>query len=289
MSWNLRLSGPDLYHHIYAWGNDRHSIFKEDHHYEYYLRSLKKYSHVFGVDIVAYALMEWHVHLFIYDRDNNISPFIERLHGDYAQFYNKDTDRVGHVFGERFNNRIVQPNNYAMRLSKYIHRQAVEAGLVDHPLQYRWTSYRVYCGLEKNSFVKPGIILDQLSEDGDCNKQYASMVVDDKEDPVDWEQARLYVVGDEKFQKHINNTYKKRKKKTNTSSINPIRLACDEFKISKKMLLHPRGQRERKIRHQVILFLINDQGFNQTHVAHMLRISRMSVINVLNKKTKGDY
>jgi putative transposase len=281
MAWNLRLCGPELYHHIYAWGNDRHSVFKEDHHYEYYLQSLKKYSDIFAVDIIAYALMEWHVHLFVYDRDNNISPFMQQLHGYYAQFYNKDTDRMGHVFGERFNNKIVQPNNYALRLSKYIHRQAVEAGLVDHPLQYRWTSCRIYCGLEKRSFVKPGIILDQLSDEGDRGKQYASMVMDVEEDPIDWERARLYVVGDRNFKKYINDTYRKSKKKP--SSMNLIRLVCDEFKITKKMLLQPRGKQERKIRHRVILFLINDQGFNQTQVAHALQMSRLAVMNVLRK------
>jgi REP element-mobilizing transposase RayT len=281
--WRLRLCGPDLYHHIYAWGNDRHSIFKEDRHYEYYLQSLKKYSQLFAVDIIAYALMEWHVHLFVYDRDNNISPFMERLHGDYARFYNKDADRVGHVFGERFNNKIVQPNNYALRLSKYIHLQAVEAGLVDHPMQYLWTSYRIYCGLEKNSFVKPGIILDQLSNEVDRGKQYASMVMDVEEDPVDWERARLYVVGDRGFKRYINDTYKKSKRKRKPSTMDPIHLACDEFKITKKMLLYPRGQKERKIRHRVILSLINDQGFNQTQIASALRISRLAVMNVLRK------
>ena len=283
MSWNLRLSGSDLYHHIYAWGNDRHSIFEQDHHYEYYLQCLKKYSQLFAVDIIAYALMEWHVHLFVYDRDDSISTFMERVHGEYALFYNKDTNRVGHVFGERFNNKIVQPNIYALRLSKYIHRQALEAGLVDHPLQYRWTSYRVYCGHEKNTFIKPGIIFDQFNGEGDCYQQYVSFVMDKEDDPVDWDRARLYVVGDKKFKNYINVTFRKSKKKTNTSSKNPLRLACEEFKMSKKMLLHPHGQRERGIRHQVILFLVNDQGFNQTQVAHALRISRLSVINVLKK------
>lgn len=284
MSWGMRLSGPDLYHHIYAWGNNRHSIFQEDHHYEYDLRVLKKYSRLFAVDIIAYALMEWHVHLFIYDRDDNISPFMERLHGEYAIFYNKDTNRVGHVFGERFNNKIVQPNSYALGLSKYIHRQALAAGLADHPLQYRWTSYQVYCGHEKNTFIKPGIILDQFNDGGDSYKQYAAFVINEEEDPIDWDRSRLYVVGDEKFQKYINDRYKKIKKKTHTSSLNSIRLACNEFKISKKMLLNPRGQREREIRHQAILFLVNDRGFNQTHVAHALQISRLTVINVLKRK-----
>jgi REP element-mobilizing transposase RayT len=288
MSWRLRICGPDLYHHIFVWGNDRHSIFREERHYEYYLQSLEKYSEIFAVDIIAYALMEWHVHLFVYDRDNKVSSFMERLHGDYAQFFNKDVDHVGHVFGERFNNKIVQPNIYALRLSKYIHRQAVEAGLVNHPLRYRWTSYRIYCGLEKSKFLKPGIILEQLSDKMDRNKEYASMVLNREDDPVDWEQAKLFVVGDKEFKAYITEKYLKnnKKKKCSIPSGDVLRSACDKFKISKNILLNPCGQYQRELRHQVILFLIKEQGLNQTQVARLLRISRLAVINVLKKNVR---
>ncbi len=259
MSWNLRLSGPDLYHHIYAWGNDRHAIFKEDHHYEQYLLFLEKFSRLYSVDIIAYALMEWHVHLFVYDVDDYISSFMERLHGEYALYYNKDTDRVGHVFGERFNNKIVQPNNYALILSKYIHRQALEAGLVDHPLKYPWTSYRIYCGYEKKTFIKPGIVLDQFGDELDSHQQYSSFVMSEEEDPVDWEKAQLLVVGDVKFKEKILSKYMKKKNKTHISisSADGLRIACDKYKITKQTLLNPRGQRERGIRHQAIKYLVN--------------------------------
>lgn len=287
MTWNLRLSGPDLYHHIYAWGNDRHSVFLENHHYEYYLQCLKKYSKMFAVDILAYALMEWHVHLFIYDRDDNMSSFMKRLHGVYAVFFNRDADRVGHVFGERFNNKIVQPNIYALRLSKYIHRQAVEAGLVDHPLHYRWTSYQVYCGLEKTDFIKPGIVLDQFDDGQDRHKAYASFVMSEKkdDDPLDWDKARMHVVGDDRFRKYIIDTHKSKKKKRNIPDVDPLRFACDKMGVSRKILLNPSGRREREIRHRAICMLVNNQGYTKTCVAHALRISRMAVMNILNKES----
>ncbi len=76
MSWPVRLKGEDLYHHVYAWGNDRHPIFKQPCHYQQYLTYLEKYSQRFKVDIIAYALMQWHVHLFIHDQQNLISDFM---------------------------------------------------------------------------------------------------------------------------------------------------------------------------------------------------------------------
>ncbi len=73
------------------------------------------------------------------------------------------TQEGGHVFGERFNNKIVQPNNYGLWLSRYIPRQPVEAGLVSNPADYPWTSYRQYIGLEPIEFIKLRIILTQFA------------------------------------------------------------------------------------------------------------------------------
>jgi hypothetical protein len=70
MSAQPRVSGVELYHHIYAWGNDRHPIFKDDNHYQTYLNLLAIQSTYCKVDVIAYALMEWRIHLFVYDKEN---------------------------------------------------------------------------------------------------------------------------------------------------------------------------------------------------------------------------
>lgn len=74
----LRLKGCELYHHIYNRGNDRHPIFKNPSDYKRYLKYLKEYSDVYGIDIIAYALMEWHIHLF------RSSWYDIRIHGEAA-------------------------------------------------------------------------------------------------------------------------------------------------------------------------------------------------------------
>ncbi len=56
MGWKTRLRGENLYHHIYAWGNDRHSVFKDSRHYQKYLLLIAKHARAFNMDIIAYAL-----------------------------------------------------------------------------------------------------------------------------------------------------------------------------------------------------------------------------------------
>jgi len=89
-----RLKGKRLYHHIYAWGNDRHPVFKADEHYVKYLDYLGYYSLHYQIEVIAYALMVWHVHLFLFDVADRVSEFMKSLHGEYAQYFNRRDGRV---------------------------------------------------------------------------------------------------------------------------------------------------------------------------------------------------
>ncbi len=50
----------------------------------------------------------------------------------------------GHLFQGRFKSIIVQNDAYLMRLSCYIHRNPLRAGIVKRLADYRWNSYKVY-------------------------------------------------------------------------------------------------------------------------------------------------
>jgi REP element-mobilizing transposase RayT len=194
MAKKLRLKGCELYHHIYNRGNDRHPIFKDPSDYKRYLEYLKKYSEAYGIDIIAYALMEWHIHLFILD----------------AIVFNRCYGRIGHVFGSRFKNSIVDADNYAIWLSRYIHRQAVEAGFVNKPEDYEWTSYQNYISKEAKSVVKPEIVLSQFknaSDDSRIAYAYEEFVNCNDDGPINWretEQSSRSIIGNRSYIEKVN-------------------------------------------------------------------------------------
>lgn len=280
MVFRPRISGVGLYHHIYAWGNDRHPIFKTEKHYEQYLRLLAGNTAYFKIDIVAYALMAWHIHLFIYDAANRLSQFMLHLHGEYARFYNQDTKRVGHVFGERFNNRIVQPNNYGLWLSRYIHRQPVEAGLVADSKNYLWTSYRAYIGLEKKMFLKPDIILSQFGGDDKMHLRYQEFVMGEKDEPVDWNKTSAVIIGDDEFVKKFSDT-------ENIEDNEGLNKGCimdiirKELQVDERLLLNPLGIEERRLRHKVFRILARQYGFSRSEIARAFKVSVMAVTKAL--------
>ena len=254
------MHGAETYHHIYAWGNDRHPVFRQPAHYRKYLFLLAKYAKSFDVSVVAYALMEWHIHLFIYDKLDNISNFIMELHGEYAQYFNRIANRVGHVFGERYNNKVVNANIYGIWLSRYIHRQAVDAKLVQNPRDYHWTSYRFYLGGERSTFLKPDIILKQFGDRQDMHKNYEGFVLSNNDGPVDWSRRTFTLrVGEDL-----------------------IELVDREMSIDRSILLHPQGAYERKLRHGAIRTLAMKYGYSGAQIARSLKLSRAAVKKILS-------
>jgi REP element-mobilizing transposase RayT len=263
LAWKPRICGEHVYHHIYAWGNDRHPVFKLPVHFTKYLSLLNKYSTIHKIDIIAYALMEWHVHLFIYDDLNNISGFMLHLHGEYAKYFNRITRRIGHVFGERFNNRIVKLDPYGLWLSRYIHRQPLEAKLVNDPKDYAWTSYRTYLGLEKRNFVKPDIILKQFDEKPtettlNC---YEKFVVEEHDEKVDWTNGnRSIQLAEIKY--HITQI-------------------CQKHNLKEAIVYNPHCNSERYERNKIIRLLVKRHEHSQAKTAELFGLTRAAITIII--------
>jgi len=278
-----RLSGERLYHHIYAWGNNRQAIFLNHQHYATYLDYLRKYSNDYRVDIIAYALMQTHIHLFVYDLRGRVSDFMNSLHGEYAQYFNRMTGGVGHVFGERFNNKVVQANEYGLWLSRYIHRQAVEAGLVRDPKDYPWTSYHGYLGETSVGFLKPEIILSQFGNDKQCFIRYKEFVEGTENGPVAWDSKSVIVVGDEEFKQGIREC-EAAGSHEDPSDEEILVLIASRFKVKPELLITPHGWEEKRLRRMLIRYLVDEIGLKPARIAQLCHISRMAVQKAFLKK-----
>lgn len=285
-----RVKGVKLYHHIYNRGNDRHPTFKKPADYKRYLKYLFDYSKRYKIDVLAYALMEWHLHLFLFDRLEKISQFINVLHGRYAQIFNKVYGRVGHVFESRFKNKVIDANNYGLWLSRYIHRQPVEAGLVSSPEDYEWTSYRVYIGKRKDSLLKTDIILSQFGDKKvDCHTAYREFVERENEGPIDWkavESSSQPFVGDEEFVKELS------LKLVNVGSIedviikNPLDVVSFCLKVPIDVLKYPKDKVQKRLRRQAIIILDKEYDFGVREIARIFSMSPSSVSDILKPNNR---
>jgi len=99
--------------------------------------------------IHAYCLMDNHYHLLTETPSGNLPQIMRHINGAYTTYYNVKRARSGHLFQGRYKAILVDIDEYAKELSRYIHLNPVRAKMVETPESHDWSSYKFYIGKEK--------------------------------------------------------------------------------------------------------------------------------------------
>ncbi len=131
-------------YHITARGNNGEAIFVDDADRYGYLILLARVLRMLDARLFAYALMTNHVHLVLQTAQPNVSALVQWLHTRHAKQFNRRHGRANHLFGDRFRSKVIDDDPYLVGVTVYLHLNPCRAGLVAHPADYPWTSYRAY-------------------------------------------------------------------------------------------------------------------------------------------------
>src|SRR5674476_456219 len=74
----------------------------------------------------------------------NLSEIMHHINGAYTTYFNVKRKRSGHLFQGRYKAILIEADEYATELSRYIHLNPLRAGIVSHPEKFAWSSYRGY-------------------------------------------------------------------------------------------------------------------------------------------------
>ena len=133
---------PGIPQHVVQRGNNRQACFFAEADYLYYLEALRAAADKYGGRIHAYVLMTNHVHLLMTpDREHALSEVMQSVGRRYVRYVNKAYRRSGTLWEGRFKASLVQSERYLLMCYRYIELNPVRAGMVDHPGEYRWSSY----------------------------------------------------------------------------------------------------------------------------------------------------
>ena len=150
---------------------------------EYLLELIKKWSRIFFVDVLGFAIMGNHFHLVVrmypesevsddevrkrymelYDLKHpgpefelkrfkkklcSLSWYVKEIKQGFSRYFNKKYGRRGTLWGERFKSLIVEDGLTLVNLLAYVDLNPVRAGIVDRPEEYRWCSlgYHIQSG-----------------------------------------------------------------------------------------------------------------------------------------------
>jgi len=102
----------------------------------------------------AYCLMTNHVHLLLTPHQAAAcAVMMKQVNQRYVQRLNKSSGRSGTLWQGRFHSGVVPTERYALACFRYIELNPVRAGLVAHPREYYWSSYRTNAEGEPNPVV----------------------------------------------------------------------------------------------------------------------------------------
>jgi len=147
----IRIEYENAYYHVMNRGRARQKIFHNPDYYEMFLSVLDEAHQRFGVEIHSYCLMTNHYHLLVKTPDANLGRVMRHINGVYTQRHNRMKNTDGSLFRGRYKAICVEDDSYQLQLSRYIHRNPLEAKKVTSLEAYPWSSYGFYVDKSKRS------------------------------------------------------------------------------------------------------------------------------------------
>jgi putative transposase len=136
----LRITFPGAFYHVTSRGNERKVVFKSIRDREKFLEYLESATQRYDALIHAYCLMDNHYHLLPETPSGNLSQIMRHINSAYTTYFNVKRDRSGHLFQGSYKAILVDMDEYAKELSRYVHLNPVRAKIVETPEEYDWSS-----------------------------------------------------------------------------------------------------------------------------------------------------
>lgn len=144
MSRGARVYSSSGYYHIVSRGIGKQILFEDGEDYERFLETLRRYKDEENFEILAYCMMENHIHLLLH-ADSGLDRIMKRIAVSYAYYFNTKYERTGHLFQDRYKSEPVDDDRYLLAVVRYIHNNPPKAGICSRE-KYPWSSWHEYMG-----------------------------------------------------------------------------------------------------------------------------------------------
>jgi len=126
-------------------GGAAEPLFRDPQDYETYLNLLAEYKTRYGFRLFAYCLLPESLSLCLEPLSGTtVSAIMHDLTAAYTRYVNKRYARSGPLVRERFKETVVEKALYLLSLTAFVHSLPRQAGLVQEPKGYPFSSCRRY-------------------------------------------------------------------------------------------------------------------------------------------------
>ncbi len=157
-----RLDVPGTLHHVMVRGIEKQNIFQDKEDRQAFVDRLRSIVLDTGTRVLAWALLDNHVHLLLISGPAGLPTFMRRLLTGYAIGYNRRHQRFGHLFQNRYKSILCELDTYLLELVRYIHLNPLRSEVVKDLEELEmvpWCGHGVLTGRQKNNWQDRDFVL----------------------------------------------------------------------------------------------------------------------------------
>ena len=245
----------------------------------------------FGVECHAWCLMGNHYHLLLHTPEANLGHAMRQFNGVFTQRHNRRSGKDGALFRGRYRAIVVEADSYLLALSRYIHRNPLEAGLTKRLDAYAASSFPAYAGLAPQpDWLETATVLGMIGQRAQRRRyrRYVEAPGAGEVEAFYAEPRRGFILGGEAFRKKLlrgrpptreQPESRRRRRPPTTTQI--LRAVASDFDVPVSTLRTARrGQKPRNIPRAVAMYLLQTAGRQKLsdiavtcHVGHYATVS----------------
>lgn len=149
------------YYHVINRGVNRENIFLCDDDKYHFLDFLNTCREIYHLKIHSFCVLDNHYHLLIETTQSNLSLGVRYLNSQYAIYFNKKMNRVGHLWQGRFKSWYINDNDYLWLAIRYIEMNPIKAGLVSLVGDYLFSSSHFLIHSVNSALLADSLLYDK--------------------------------------------------------------------------------------------------------------------------------
>ena len=200
---------PDQPLHVIQRGNNRQPIFFRRDDYRRLHAWLAEAAAVHDCAVHAYVLMTNHLHLLVTPGSRQSLPrTMQALGRRYVRHVNAASRRTGTLWEGRYRAAPIDSEAYFLACCRYIELNPVRAGIVAHPDDYRWSSYRAHARGAADALVRDHALYRGLGRSAADRRGAYRALFGPPLDPAFLDALRAatnggWALGDQRFKRHL--------------------------------------------------------------------------------------
>jgi len=259
-------------YHIIVKGVEGIDIFTDDLDRNKFLQLLKKMVTPYKIQFFFYVLMNTHFHLLLKTEEANLSRAMQFLNSSYAHWFNFRHIRKGHLFQDRYKSHLILSPLYLYNVASYISLNPVEAGIVNSPEEYKWSSFKYYASASSSS-PSPSRLTNNSPPSWLKVEEFLNFCDINAEELIHFVKENMRNKNIEKSLHELSQMKNKSPKNIETI-LEKINLYLGDIKTNKNL-------------RNLLIYLLVKKGYRLKEISNFLNLTKQAILKI-SKKTEKD-